>query len=80
MALKLSIDFETYSEVDLSNMGAYMYAQDQTTEVLCACWQLYDGATHKRRGEWRAAYRDTTRCARGAPQSASSRTVQGGAA
>lgn len=34
------LDFETYSEVDLTKVGAYRYAQDPTTEVLVCSYQI----------------------------------------
>ena len=36
------IDFETCSPVDLKKAGAYRYAEDICTEVLCLCWQFGD--------------------------------------
>lgn len=36
----LCIDFETASMCDLKTAGAWRYAEDITTEVLCLCWQL----------------------------------------
>ena len=36
------IDFETSSVVDLKKAGAYRYAEDICTEVLCLCWQFGD--------------------------------------
>lgn len=41
--MKLHIDFETRSTVDLRAVGAHKYAQDQSTEVLCAAWAIDDG-------------------------------------
>ena len=37
------IDFETASECDLPARGAYNYAQDPSTKVLCMAWALDDG-------------------------------------
>ena len=37
------IDFETRSECDLPARGAYNYAQDPSTKVLCMAWALDDG-------------------------------------
>lgn len=45
------IDFETASDVDLRKCGAWRYAEDPTTEILCACYE-----TSERPGEmwvWR---------------------------
>jgi DNA polymerase bacteriophage-type len=36
------IDFETRSVCDLRKAGAWRYAEDRSTEVLCLCW--HDGA------------------------------------
>lgn len=37
------IDFETRSECDLTVHGAYNYARDPSTRVLCMAWALDDG-------------------------------------
>jgi DNA polymerase len=37
------IDIESLSECDLPRHGAYIYATDPTTKVLCICWGLEDG-------------------------------------
>jgi DNA polymerase bacteriophage-type len=34
----LTIDFETASNCDLKKAGAWRYAEDPTTEILCAAW------------------------------------------
>jgi DNA polymerase len=34
------LDFETASAVDLKKAGAWRYAEDPTTEILCACWSV----------------------------------------
>lgn len=39
----LFLDFETRSEADLPSVGAYRYAQDPTTEILCAAWERENG-------------------------------------
>jgi len=39
----LSIDFETASQVDLRQTGAYAYAQSETTRVLCMAFAFDDG-------------------------------------
>lgn len=36
MATHLHLDFETFSEVDIRDVGAYRYAFDPSTEILCA--------------------------------------------
>jgi DNA polymerase len=33
--MKLTIDFETYSKVNLKKFGAWAYAEDRSTEVIC---------------------------------------------
>jgi DNA polymerase bacteriophage-type len=35
----ICLDFETASACDLKEAGAWRYAEDPTTEVLCLCWQ-----------------------------------------
>lgn len=42
MPQHLHLDFETYSEVDIRAVGAYRYAFDQSTEILCAAMALGD--------------------------------------
>lgn len=39
----LHLDFETFSEVDLNEVGHYRYAFDPSTEILCAAMALDDG-------------------------------------
>jgi len=39
----LSIDFETASKVDLRKTGAYRYARDPSTRVLCMSYRFDDG-------------------------------------
>lgn len=41
-------DFETASAVDLTAVGAWRYAEDPTTEILCLCWRILGG----RNGRW----------------------------
>lgn len=36
--MKICIDFETASNCDLSEAGAWRYAEDVTTEILCLAW------------------------------------------
>lgn len=38
--MNLFLDFETRSKVELKSAGAYRYAQDPSTEALCASWAL----------------------------------------
>lgn len=38
----LHLDIETYSEVDLSNAGVYVYAAHPSTELLLFCWAFDD--------------------------------------
>lgn len=40
------IDFETYSELDVSDVGAYRYAEEPTTEVLMLGWAIGMGPVH----------------------------------
>lgn len=39
----LHIDFETFSKADIKSVGAYRYAFDPSTEILCAAMALGDG-------------------------------------
>lgn len=41
---KLHIDFETYSEADLKNVGAWAYSMHPSTEVLMLAWAFNDAA------------------------------------
>jgi len=43
--VKIHFDFETRSEVDLREVGHYTYAEDPSTDVLCACWAFDKGPT-----------------------------------
>ena len=40
--MKLTIDFETRSRVDLRKCGAYRYAEDESTDVLCLAVKVDD--------------------------------------
>lgn len=40
--MKLHLDFETRSAINLKTHGALRYAQDPTTDVLWACWCIED--------------------------------------
>lgn len=42
MSQHLHIDFETFSEIDIRDVGAYRYAFDPSTEILCAAMALGD--------------------------------------
>jgi DNA polymerase len=39
----IHIDFETFSRLDVSAVGAYRYAEDPSTEVLICCYAIDDG-------------------------------------
>lgn len=41
--MKISLDFETRSRVDLKKTGAHIYAQDPTTDIWCACYSIDGG-------------------------------------
>ena len=41
---KRSLDFETRSACNLLTDGAYRYAMDPTTEVICCSWMMPDGS------------------------------------
>ncbi len=41
----LSIDYETRSRVALKNVGAYRYASDSSTEIICCAFKLNDQPT-----------------------------------
>lgn len=43
MSAALHIDFETRSEVELSDTGVYVYAESPTTDVWCAAYAFGDG-------------------------------------
>jgi DNA polymerase bacteriophage-type len=43
MPRHLHLDFETFSEADLKSVGAYRYAYDPSTEILCAGMALGQG-------------------------------------
>ena len=42
MTQHLHLDFETYSEADIKKVGAYRYAFDPSTEILCAAMAFND--------------------------------------
>ncbi len=39
---ELHLDYETYSEIDLTKVGAHKYAEHQSTEILCAAYAFGD--------------------------------------
>jgi len=41
----ISLDFETYSELDLKETGVYPYARHASTEVLLMCYTFDEGVT-----------------------------------
>jgi len=43
--MKLTIDMETRSRVDLRTCGVYVYAEDPSTEILCIAFKLGDDTT-----------------------------------
>lgn len=43
---EIHLDFETRSSADLKKTGLYVYAEDPTTDVWCACWCVGDGPIH----------------------------------
>src|SRR5688572_3792100 len=40
--MRISIDFETYSEADLKKVGAWKYSEHPSTEVLCLAYAYGD--------------------------------------
>ena len=40
------IDVETFSAIDLIKAGAYRYAEDDSTDLLCVCYAFGDGPIH----------------------------------
>ena len=49
MSEAIIIDFETVSKADLAKTGAFAYAQDETTRIVCMAWCAADG---KAEGVW----------------------------
>lgn len=43
MPRHIHLDFETFSEIDLRDVGAFRYANDPSTEILCAAMALDGG-------------------------------------
>ena len=46
MGKVLSCDFETRSACDIMTAGADVYAEHESTEVLCLAWSIDDGPVH----------------------------------
>ena len=44
--MKLTIDFETRSRVNLKKAGNYVYAADPSTEIMCQSFKVDDGEPH----------------------------------
>src|SRR4029077_15516332 len=44
--MKITIDIETFSRVNLKTAGLYRYAEDESTDLLCVCWAVDDGRVH----------------------------------
>jgi DNA polymerase len=44
--VRLTLDFETSSNCDLKEAGAWRYAEDPTTEILCAAWATPVGGSY----------------------------------
>ena len=42
--IKISLDFETYSECDIRSAGAWVYAKDKSTRVLCMAYAVEEEA------------------------------------
>ena len=40
---KVYVDFESRSQADIWSSGAYRYAEDPSTEILCLAWAIDDG-------------------------------------
>jgi DNA polymerase bacteriophage-type len=40
---KVTLDIETFSRCDLKKAGAARYAEDESTDINCACWAAGDG-------------------------------------
>ena len=40
--IRVSLDFETRSRIDLRRVGVYRYARDESTEPLCMAWAVED--------------------------------------
>lgn len=54
----VTLDFETRSELNVKDVGAYVYATHPSTDVLCLCWMVDDGPTVR---IWHPGHEDNTR-------------------
>src|ERR1051326_308161 len=43
MAPRATLDFETRSDLDLTEVGNWKYAEDPTTQILCLSYSIQDG-------------------------------------
>jgi len=43
--MKLTLDFETYSDLDISSVGGYRYAMHPSAKALMLSWKIDDGPT-----------------------------------
>ncbi len=41
--VKITIDFETYSEANLKKVGAWKYSEHPSTDIICMSWAVDDG-------------------------------------
>ena len=41
--MKMTLDIETFSRVNLKTAGLYRYAEDESTDLNCVCWAIDDG-------------------------------------
>lgn len=44
--MKITLDIETYSKSNLKREGMAKYAENESTDILCACWAVDDGPVH----------------------------------
>jgi DNA polymerase len=44
--VKITLDIETFSRAELKKQGMAKYAEDRSTDILCACWAVDDGPVH----------------------------------
>lgn len=50
--MKVHLDFETRSEMDVTKVGAFRYAMDPSTEILIACWCLEENGKRSAIRSW----------------------------
>ena len=50
---RVYVDFESRSQADIWTCGAYRYAEDPTTEILCLAWAVDNGHEVGARGRFR---------------------------